>query len=120
MADDLTGGSDRRRACALVDQRDLAEVVALRQRRDLLAVDRDGRFPGLDHEERSSTGALLRDRLARGELTVFEEPRDVLDVALAQVGEQRDPLENTDRTVGGRALGRGDDPARVIALHCSR
>ena len=73
VADELAGGGDRRRARALVDERDLAEVVARRQRRALPAADRDRRLARLDHEERRAARALLGDRLARGEATLLEQ-----------------------------------------------
>src|SRR5215207_8686810 len=48
IAGKLAQRGDRRRARALVDQGDLAEVVARIQRASLLSADRDHRLPRLD------------------------------------------------------------------------
>ena len=106
VADELGARGDRRRACALVDERDLAEVVAARQRRALPAADRDRRLARLDHEERRAARALLGDRLARGEAAFLEQRGDAFDVARAHVGEERHPLDHLDRPARSRRRGR--------------
>src|SRR6185437_11079905 len=76
-ANELAGRGYRRRASASVDQRDLAEVVALLQLRARLPAQRHRRLSGVDQEERCSAGALLGDRLAVGEAPLLEEARDL-------------------------------------------
>src|SRR4051794_36157713 len=51
LADEICRGGDGRHPRALVDQRDLAEVIAVRQCRARLTADRDGRLAGLEHIE---------------------------------------------------------------------
>ena len=53
VTDELTAGGDRRRACALVDQGDLAEVVAPRQLREPLVAERAATNPSLEAIERA-------------------------------------------------------------------
>src|SRR6185437_5042897 len=96
VADELGARGDRGRTRALVDEGDLAEVVAFGQRRARPAADRDRRFARLDDEEGRAPGTLLGDRLARGEATLLEERRDAFDVAGTHVGEERYALDHFD------------------------
>ena len=80
----------------------------------LLAADEDLRLTGVDHEEGGPARALLNDRFACGEAPLLEQARDLLELLLVQVGEERHTLKGLDRRPGHQG------PARVTALHCSR
>jgi hypothetical protein len=96
-ADEIGGGGDGRRARALVDQGDLAEVVAWLERPPLPAADRDPRLPGVDQEERGGARPLLDDRLTFREPPLLEQAGDFRDLALVQVGEERDSPQDLNR-----------------------
>ena len=97
VADEVGRRGDRRRAHALVDQRDLAEVVARAEARALGAAHRDGRLARLDQEERGAVRALLHDRLAGREVPLLEEQRDLRELVVVEVGEERHALQRIDR-----------------------
>src|SRR4051812_39324695 len=81
LTHELGRRSDRRRAGAVVDERDLAEVAAGREVPDLPPPERHRRLARLDDEERGPAGAFLRDRLAGLEAPLLEHRGDALDVA---------------------------------------
>src|SRR5208337_954831 len=81
VAGEIARRHDRRKARALVDQRDLAEIIARLQGRALLAADEDGRFAGFNDEKRRPARALLDERLALGEAALLEQARDALQLA---------------------------------------
>ena len=114
-ADEVGRRGDRRGAGALVDQGDLAEVVARAQGRALDAADGHGRLAGLDQEERRAARALADDRLALREPALLEQPRDLLDVA---------PARGRRRAARARAPRRARRPSRCppacTARHCRR
>ena len=83
-------GGDRRGAGTVVDQRDFAEVVAVRERVDVIALHADRRLALVDDEEADPGRAFARDRVARVELPLLHRARKTLDVLLVQVREQRD------------------------------
>ncbi len=79
---------DRCRARALVDQRDLAEVVAWAERAALLAADGHLGRALADDEEAGAALALRRDRVAGGVMSLLEGLGDPVQVARLQPGEQ--------------------------------
>src|SRR5688500_2600175 len=81
-------GHVRRAIVLLVDQRDLAEMVALLQRRDLAVAHGDGRLALADHEEADPSGAGCRDRVAGLEDALVEGGREARGLTLVEVGEQ--------------------------------
>ncbi len=118
VAHEVGRRGDRRRARAVVDQRDLAEVVARGEAGEFAVARRDRGLARLDDEERGATGALPRDRLTRIEAPLLEHRGDALDVARGQAVEERDLLDDlhglgVDRRRRGprRAAGAGDRPA---------
>ena len=94
-ADQLARGGDRGRARALVDQGDLAEVVAGPERRARLAADRDRGLTRLDHEERRPAGALLATVSPSRKRRSLNSRATWPDLALVQVGEERDALQDS-------------------------
>src|SRR5439155_12584140 len=90
-------GRDRRAAGAVVDQRDLAEVVARPELAVLAAPHGDRRLAALDHEEAGAALALLGDGAAGVEGPLLERARKPLEIAALEVGEQGDALEQLDR-----------------------
>ena len=113
-AHEVVDGGDRRDAHALIDQRDLAEVVAGPQRRPQLAPDRDRSIARLDQVEGRSAGALLDHRLALGERTLLEQGGDRSDLLAVELGEEADLLHHVDRCARRLAVlaaHSGDRPA---------
>ena len=80
------------------------------------AAHRDARLARLDQEERRAVGALLHDRLARGEVPLLEQQRDLRELVVVEVGEERHAPQRLDR----RAARRSASPTRVTARHWSR
>ena len=118
---------------ARVDQRHLAEVVTGLQDPALDPVDEHRRLAGVDHEERRRARALLDHRFTLREAPLLEDARDPRELALVEVGEERDALEHVDRARRSSVHRRRSDgrvaegrrsarhaPALVTALHCSR
>ncbi len=95
---------DRRGARPAADQRDLAEVVAGTERATLLALDGDVGLARLDHEEPGGTLTLCRQLLAGLELAVGEVRRERLQLAIAQLLEERDTLDEFDGSSHARIL----------------
>src|SRR5918996_4709777 len=96
---------DRRRARALVDERDLAEVVAWPESRAYLAADANGRVPVGDDEEAGPARALARDRRAFGEGALFHLMGESLEILLPEAGEERHLLQRLDGGGGGHRAG---------------
>ena len=109
---------------APVDQRDLAEVVARAERRD---ARRRGCVTVASPESITKNAAppepSLIDRLARGEAALLEQRGDLLDLVVAQVGEERDAARarRPDRSARPRPSDRWRPTCPVVtARHCSR
>src|SRR4051812_20025482 len=107
-ADEVGAGGDGRHPQAVVDQGDLAEVVAGPQHAPVLAADRDVRLAGLDDVEGRPAGALLGDGLARPESPLLEDRADLLELAPVEVTEQPRRPEHVGGHRGTRRGGRGD------------
>src|SRR5438093_13640065 len=88
VAAELAVRRDGGRAGALVDQRDLAEVVARAERAALLAALADLGLSGLDHEEPDAAVALARDLLAGRERPLLERVREQLEILLLEAREE--------------------------------
>ena len=73
---------DRRHARALVDQGDLAEIVAGLQGRVLLAADETVASPDSITKKAAPPEPSLDDRLALGEAPLLEQPRDLCELVL--------------------------------------
>ena len=82
-----------RRAGALVDQRDLAEVVAGPKRRANLAGHADSRVPLDDHEEAGGARSFGRDRPRLRRSAVPSSVVQPLEVFVGKAGEDRDIAE---------------------------
>jgi pyruvate dehydrogenase E1 component beta subunit len=114
---ELARGGDRGRARALVEQGDLAEVVAGLQRSAPLAADRHRGLTRLDHKEGGPARAFLDDRLTFGEAARLEQARDLLHLALGQVGEEGHTPKDFDGGASHRDRSYRQPPACVIARH---
>src|SRR5215207_5333620 len=110
MRGQVAFGSDGRGSGALRDQRDLAEVVARPEPALLLTVHRDLGVSVLDHEEADAALALAGDLLACGELPALHRLRDLLELLVVQVREERDVLEQ----LGGVLVGHRPDSKQVL------
>ena len=97
-------GGDGCRARALVDQRDLAEVVAGAERGPVLAVHGDLRVPLADDEEAGAALTFARDRVAGGVVPLLERVGDPLEVALLEAREQGHSGDRLGRGAGHRAI----------------
>src|SRR5262249_16520933 len=71
-ADDVGPRGNGGRARTVIDERDLAEVIAARQRRDLASVDGNDGFTGVDDEERGAASTFSCDRVTGGEPALLE------------------------------------------------
>src|SRR5262249_5079598 len=78
-------GGDRRHACAFVNQSDLAEIIAWLQGGTLLAANKNRCLTGFDDEKGGATRALFDHSFTFGEMALFEEARDFLELALVQI-----------------------------------
>src|SRR5689334_12930915 len=83
-------GGDRGRAAALGDQRDLAEIVAWAELAAVFPANGHLRAAVLDNEEADAALALGGERRALVEPPLLHRPGDLLELAPAQVGEERD------------------------------
>src|SRR4051794_8555168 len=86
-------GRNGRRPGALVDQRDLAEMVAGADRSHDLPADGHGGLAVLDQEEADPAAALRGDRLALGEAALAHHVREPLELLVPDAREQRNALE---------------------------
>ena len=93
MAAQLRFRRNRRGPNALIQERDLAEVVTRSEPAPLVAADRDQRFPVLDHEEPHAALALGRDRVTGLEGALLHARRDPAQFLVVQVREDRHPLK---------------------------
>ena len=93
-------GRDRRRAGALVQQRDLAEVIARPEPAAVLAADGHLCLTGLDHEEADTALPFGRDRVAGRERPLLHRRRDALKLLPIEVGEDRHALQEFDCALG--------------------
>src|SRR5215204_889320 len=115
MRGQVAFGSDGRGPGALRDQCDLPEVVARPEPALLLTVHRDLGVAVLDHEEADAALALAGDLLARGELPALHRLRDLVELLVVQIGEERDVLEE----LGGALVGHaGEILSRLRGTHC--
>ena len=81
----------RRRPGSLADQRELSEVIARPELRDLGSIDTDGRLSLDDHEAADTAHlALPDDRETGAELPLAEVFRKLLQLTLAEVGKEGD------------------------------
>src|SRR3954454_25156664 len=81
---------DRGRSRSLVDQGDLPEVVPGPEGRFRLAANTHGRIAVTDDEEAGSTAALARHRLALREAAFLHLVRQVPEIILVELSEDRD------------------------------
>src|SRR5207247_2618189 len=93
---DLARGGHGRGARPVVDQRDLAEVVAGPSGAFLLAADAVLDRAGADDEEAHTTGALGGDRLAGRERVLLETFREAFEIAVGDVREERNLPEEVE------------------------
>ena len=80
VADELGRRRDRGGACPLVDERDLAEVVARARSRRSLPPTVTIASPDSMTKNAAPPDTLLGDRLARGEAALLEQARDLLEI----------------------------------------
>src|SRR5213083_272712 len=98
VAEQVGCGHDRGGTRALVDERDLPEIVSGPERRTGLAADADRRVPLDDDEEPGSTGALGRHFGAFPEAPLFHLAPEALEVVVAEAREDRDLTESIRRS----------------------
>src|SRR6478672_7141175 len=100
VAGEIGLGRDRRGAARLVvDQSDLAEVVAGNELATLLAVHIDAGSTFADHEEADAACAFRSDGVAGLEVALLERAGDSSKLVVRQALEERDLLEQLDRRV---------------------
>jgi hypothetical protein len=104
VAEQVGRRDDRGRPDPVVDEGDLAEVVARPERRTVLVPDRDLGVALDDDEEPGSGRAFGRDLRALGKAALVQLPSEVLQVALVEIGEERDVPQGLD---GGDDRPRG-------------
>src|SRR4029077_9887519 len=102
VAEHVRSRGQRGSARRVVDERDLAEVVAGTDGGLLLAADAHVRLALLDHEEGGASRALLRHSVAGLEAALTHAARDLLEFLLVDPGDDRDVLQR----VGGCAHAR--------------
>src|SRR3954454_3094176 len=88
----------------LVDERDLAEVVAGPDRAFRLAADLHVGLALLDDEEADAAGALLRHGVAGPEAALAHAARDLLQLLVVEPREERDLLQHVDGGSGHGAF----------------
>ncbi len=103
VAEEVCRGRDRGRAHAVVDERDLAEVVSRAERRSLLAPHADSRVALCDDEEAGAGRALGRHLRALGEAALVQLAGEQLELAVGQLGEEGHTLR---RASIGAAIAR--------------
>ena len=74
-------------------------MVAGPEARPLGAAYGDLRLARLDQEERRSVGALLDHGLTGGEVALLEEERDLRQLVVVEIGEQRDAPQRVGRAL---------------------
>src|SRR5437868_1721196 len=94
------GGNSRGAARLVVDQRDLAEVVAGAELASLLAVDVHARASVADDEEADAACAIRRNDVTGAETALLERAGDSLQLAVREALKERDLLEQLGRRVG--------------------
>src|SRR5579859_249916 len=104
VADEVFRRGDRRDARSLVDQRDLAEVVARPQRRPQLPTDCDADLARLDDVEGGPARAFLDHRLTLGEAALLEQAGDLRHLVAVEIGEEPHALHDLHRSARGRRL----------------
>src|SRR5262245_4275298 len=119
VTQEVGGGHDGSRAHAVVDERDLPEVVAGTERGAVLSADRDLGVALRDHEEARSGRAFRRDLCPLGEAAFVQLPPELVEVAVVEPAEERDVPQGVDRgTHRGdhRRTGRSSGQSGEVSL----
>src|SRR5436190_22533413 len=102
VADHVGAGRQGRGAGRVVEERDLAEVVAGPDRSLRIAADGHFRLALLDDEEAGAAGPLLRQGVALAEAALPHAAGNLAELAVVEPREQRHLLQRVGRDAHGR------------------